>query len=173
LLLDGCSFSEQIGDVRFRGFLVDMNILFEKFVTQAFIKKSRKIPGIPLMIGWQDSSLLSDPGSIHKLTIKPDITVRLPAGLISIVDAKYKKAVASYENHDFYQVISYATGLGCPKTHLVYPASEQELEETVGIRNTNITVGVHRVDLENPNCFENVESVAESVLKQCSANFLS
>jgi hypothetical protein len=40
-----------------------------------------------------------------------------------------KKAVAGYENHDFYQVISCATGLDCPKTHLVYPASEQELDE--------------------------------------------
>jgi 5-methylcytosine-specific restriction endonuclease McrBC regulatory subunit McrC len=104
------------------------------------------------------------------LTIKPDITVRMPKGLISIIDAKYKKAVAAYENHDFYQEISYATGLSCPKTHLVYPASEQALDETVGIRNTDITVGVHRVDLENPNCVENVESVAESVLKQCATN---
>lgn len=33
--------------------------------------------------------------------------------LVSIVDSKYKKAAGAYENHDFYQVISYATGLAC------------------------------------------------------------
>jgi 5-methylcytosine-specific restriction endonuclease McrBC regulatory subunit McrC len=87
--------------------------VFEKFVTKAFITKSRKLPGA-LTIGWQDSSLLSEPGSIFKLKVKPDITVRSAEQLVSIVDAKYKKAAEAYENHDFYQVISYATGLACP-----------------------------------------------------------
>jgi hypothetical protein len=36
-----------------------------------------------------------------------------------------------------------------------------------------ITVGEHRVDFENPNCIENVESVAESVLRESTATFLS
>jgi 5-methylcytosine-specific restriction enzyme subunit McrC len=168
LLLDGCSFSEQIGDVRFRGFLIDMNVLFEKFVTKAFITKSRKLSGIPLAIGWQDSSLLSEPGSIYKLKVKPDITVRSAEQLISIVDAKYKKAVGAYENHDFYQVISYATGLACPRTHLIYPANEQEQDETIEIRESDITVGVHRIDLEDPKCVENAEQVAESILREYS-----
>jgi 5-methylcytosine-specific restriction enzyme subunit McrC len=169
LLLDGCSFSEQVGDVRFRGFLIDMNVLFEKFVTNAFIKMGRKLPGMPLTIGSQDSTLLSQPGSIYRLKIKPDITVRAAEKLASIVDAKYKKAAGAYENHDFYQVISYATGLACPRTHLIYPATEQERDETIGIRETNITVGVHRIDLEDPNCVENAERVAESVLLEYSA----
>jgi len=78
--------------------------VFEKFVTKAFITKSRKLPGA-LTIGWQDSSLLSEPGSIYKLKVKPDITVRSAEQLVSIVDAKYKKAAGAYENHDFYQVI--------------------------------------------------------------------
>jgi 5-methylcytosine-specific restriction enzyme subunit McrC len=171
LLLDGCSFSEQIGDVRFRGFLIDMNVLFEKFVTKAFITKGKKLAG--LAIGWQDSSLLSEPGSIYKLKVKPDITVRTAEKLVSIVDAKYKKAAGAYENHDFYQVISYATGLACPRTHLVYPATEQERDETIGIRETNITVGVHRIDLEDPRCVENAEKVAETVLREYSTKLLN
>lgn len=147
-----------------------MNVLFEKFVTKAFITKSRKLAGEPLAIGWQDSSLLSEPGSIHKLKVKPDITVRADEKLVSIIDAKYKKAAGAYENHDFYQVISYATGLACPRTHLIYPATEQERDETIGIRETNITVGVHRIDLEDPKCVENAEQVAESVLGECSTH---
>ena len=146
--------------------------VFEKFVTKAFITKSRKLPGA-LTIGWQDSSLLSEPGSIFKLKVKPDITVRSAEQLVSIVDAKYKKAAEAYENHDFYQVISYATGLACPTTHLIYPASEQEQDETIGIRQTNITVGVHRIDLEDPKCVENAEEVAESVLQEYSAKLLN
>ena len=77
-----------------------------------------------------------------------------------------EQAAGAYENHDFYQVISYATGLSCPRTHLIYPATEQERNETIGIRETNITVGVHRIDLEDPKCVENAEKVAESVLRQ-------
>jgi hypothetical protein len=71
-------------------------------------------------------------------------------------------------NHDFYQVVSYATGLACPRTHLIYPASEQEQEETVRIRQTNITVGLHRIDLEDPKCIENAEKAAESILREYS-----
>jgi 5-methylcytosine-specific restriction enzyme subunit McrC len=167
LLLDGCSFSEQVGDVRFRGFLIDMNVLFEKFVTKAFITISRKLSEVSLTVGWQDSSLLSQPGSIYKLKAKPDITVRAAEKLVSIIDAKYKRAAGAYENHDFYQVISYATGLGCPRTHLVYPSAEQERNDTIAIRETDITVEVHRIDLEDPNCVENAEKVAESVLRAC------
>src|SRR6266850_7425000 len=36
LFLDGSSISEKAGDIKFHGFLLDMNNLFERFVTQAF-----------------------------------------------------------------------------------------------------------------------------------------
>jgi 5-methylcytosine-specific restriction endonuclease McrBC regulatory subunit McrC len=78
-----------------------MNVLFEKFVTKAFITMGRKLPGMRLTIGWQDSSLLSQPGSIYKLKVKPDITLRAAEKLVWIVDAEYKRAAGAYENHDF------------------------------------------------------------------------
>lgn len=69
--------------------------------------------------------------------------------------------------------MTYATGLACPRTHLIYPATEQERDETIGIRETNITVGVHRIDLEDPKCIENAEGVAESVLREYSTKLLN
>jgi hypothetical protein len=62
--------------------------VFEKFVTKAFITKNRKLSGMPLTIGWQDFYLLSELGSIYKLKVNPDITVRAADNLVSIVDAK-------------------------------------------------------------------------------------
>jgi murein L,D-transpeptidase YafK len=38
-------------------------------------------------------------GSIYKLKVKPDITVRSAEQLVSIVDAKYKKAAGAYPLH--------------------------------------------------------------------------
>jgi hypothetical protein len=39
-------------------------------------------------LGGQDSYLLAELGSIYKLKVKPDITVRAADHLVSIVDAK-------------------------------------------------------------------------------------
>ena len=48
--------------------------VFEKIVTKAFIMKSRKLPGVPLTTGWQDPSLLSEPGSVRiRNPVKPSM----------------------------------------------------------------------------------------------------
>jgi len=62
--------------------------VFEKFVTKAFITKNRKLSGMPLTIGGQDSYLLLELGSIYKLKVNPDTTVRAADHLVSIGDAK-------------------------------------------------------------------------------------
>jgi len=63
-------------------------LVFGKFVTKAFITKNRKLSGMPLTLGWQDSYILSELGSIYKLNVSPDIAVRAADHLVSIGDAK-------------------------------------------------------------------------------------
>jgi 5-methylcytosine-specific restriction endonuclease McrBC regulatory subunit McrC len=164
LLLEGCSISELLEEIPFRGFLLDINKLFEKFVERAFIIAAK---GMNLEITLQEGSYLSDYPSGNRIQICPDVVVKSLGKCLSIVDAKYKRTDGSCKNHDFCQVLSYATALNCLDTRLFYPASEYDIEESLWIRNSSITVHIHRIDIEDRGCVHLAEKAAREVLLEC------
>ncbi|WP_330460406.1 McrC family protein [Streptomyces sp. NBC_00820] len=104
------------------GFLLDMNKLFEDFVTVG-LREALREHGL--------TARLQDPHHLdvaRRVRIRPDLVVRTNDGRtpLSVVDAKYKIEKADgLLNADLYQVLAYATALGLREAHLVYAAGRQ------------------------------------------------
>lgn len=104
------------------GFLLDMNKLFEDFVTVA-LREALREHGL--------TARLQDPHHLDTarlVGIRPDLVVRTPDGRtpLAVVDAKYKVEKADgLHNADLYQALAYATVLGLREAHLVYAAGRR------------------------------------------------
>ncbi|MFF3285632.1 McrC family protein [Streptomyces sp. NPDC003023] len=104
------------------GFLLDMNKLFEDFVTGA-LREALQEHGLTGRL--QDSHHFDAAGLVR---IRPDFVVRTGDGRtpLAVVDAKYKVEKADGQhNADLYQALAYATVLGLREAHLVYAAGRQ------------------------------------------------
>ncbi|MFD7232473.1 McrC family protein [Streptomyces sp. NPDC059881] len=104
------------------GFLLDMNKLFEDFVTVA-LREALREHGLAARL--QDPHHLDAAGLVR---IRPDLVVRTGDGRtpLAVVDAKYKVEKADgLLNADLYQALAYATVLSLPEAHLVYAAGPQ------------------------------------------------
>ncbi|CAM5254743.1 hypothetical protein SALBM217S_08812 [Streptomyces griseoloalbus] len=98
------------------GFLIDMNQLFEDFVTVA-LSEALKEHGLTARL--QDTHHLDTAGLVR---IRPDLVVRTRDGRtpVAVVDAKYKVEKGDGRlNADLYQALAYATVLGLREAHLV------------------------------------------------------
>jgi 5-methylcytosine-specific restriction enzyme subunit McrC len=159
IFLTCSSISEGVGDFGFRGFLLDMNRLFEQFVEKTFktaLRRSR------LVLQCQEPMPLSL--SIGAPNIKPDIVVRRGAEVAVVVDAKYKRDEGAPQNHDIYQVIAYGTILQCPDVYLLYPKTEIDSERDIAVLNSPIVVKTRRVDISTPKAVWEAESLARAVI---------
>jgi 5-methylcytosine-specific restriction enzyme subunit McrC len=170
LFLDGLSISEKAGDIEFRGFLLDMNNLFERFVTQAFKSCSA---GAEFSIVAQEDNELSDAISAQDISICPDVLARRGDQVVAVIDAKYKRIVGAYKNHDLYQMVSYGTALGCSFTYLYYPATESEFQGSIFVKNSPIAIEIKCIDIESKRCVELAEASANDLLRQHSLRNLS
>ncbi|MEU7305394.1 restriction endonuclease [Streptomyces sp. NPDC007206] len=104
------------------GFLLDMNQLFEDFVTVA-LREALREHGLTARL--QHSHHLDTAGLVR---IRPDLVVRTGDGRtpVAVVDAKYKVEKADgLHNADLYQALAYATVLGLREAHLVYAAGRR------------------------------------------------
>lgn len=161
LFLDLMSFSEKTGDVSFRGFVLNMNDLFEKYVTQAFLAHSRKFEIVD-----QKYSILFEDRSAQ---IKPDLLILANGKPVAVADAKYKRIKEDeFKNYDVYQMISYATALGVPFAFLIYPDSEFESDWNAQVRHSPIRVFIQTVSLSRAEISmrEQARVLAQSVLQQ-------
>jgi 5-methylcytosine-specific restriction enzyme subunit McrC len=104
------------------GFLLDMNKLFEDFVTVA-LREAVREHGLTARL--QDPHHLDMAGLVR---MRPDLVVRTGDGRtpVAVVDAKYKVEKADgLLNADLYQALAYATVLGLGEAHLVYAAGRR------------------------------------------------
>lgn len=104
------------------GFLLDMNTLFEDFVTVG-LREALREHGLTARL--QDPHHLDVAGRVR---IRPDLVVRTGDGRtpLAVVDAKYKVGKADgLLNADLYQALAYATALCLPEAHLVYAAGRR------------------------------------------------
>jgi 5-methylcytosine-specific restriction enzyme subunit McrC len=132
------------------GFLLDMNKVFEDFVTVA-LREALRERGLTAYL--QDPHHLDTAG---KVKIRPDLVARTGDGrtALAVVDAKYKVEKADgLLNADLYQALAYATVLGLPEAHLVYAAGRQperfhEIRgSTAGPGGRGIRLYLHSLDL--------------------------
>ncbi|MFE7115020.1 McrC family protein [Streptomyces sp. NPDC057654] len=146
-VLRSTSPEHRTGPLALDGFLLDMNQLFEDFVTVALRKALREY-GLTARL--QDVHAL-DPGG--QVRMKPDLVVYGADGHtpVAVVDAKYKTEKShqahGYPNADLYQALAYATVLGLREAHLVYAAGRLP-ERTTEVRGTGgLRLFQHSLDL--------------------------
>ena len=120
LVLRHGAFESRRGDVRASGFLMNMNDVFQEFVTVALREKlgvsadtfkERTIPS------------LDEGGRVH---LKPDLVWRDGSHCVFVGDAKYKNLTSErIPNADLYQLLAYATALNLPGGLLIYAKGER------------------------------------------------
>ncbi|WP_328862018.1 McrC family protein [Streptomyces sp. NBC_00306] len=125
------------------GFLLDMNKLFEDFVTVG-LREALREHGLTARL--QDPHHLDVAGRVG---MRPDLVVCTGDGRtpLAVADAKYKVEKADgLLNADLYQALAYATVLGLREAHLVYAAGRQPLRYHE-VRGTAVRLYQHSLDL--------------------------
>ena len=142
VILRHSAFEAARGTVRASGFLVDMNKLFQEFLTAALREELRVSVRA---FGERRIADLDEGGSVH---LKPDLVWREGRSCRFVGDAKYKRlAPAGFEHADVYQMLAYCTAAGLPSGLLVYAAGESEAG-SYKIRNAGKTIEVTSINLE-------------------------
>jgi len=141
-ILDSCSVSSAFGDRRFYSFLVDMNKLFERFVTEIIIEGLKGCAGISTKK--QDQKALDVGGHVD---VRPDVVLLGAGRTLLVLDAKYKRLeTEETRNTDVYQVLAYCKAFGCDLAGLIYPSWEGR-GGTLAIRNSDIRIEHVLIDL--------------------------
>ena len=144
LILLHSEFESFRGEVRASGFLIDMNVLFEEFVTQA-LREALNVSESTLCA---QKDVRFDEES--KVWLKPDLSW-WDGGVCTFVgDAKYKNISGkSAPNADLYQLLAYATALDLPGGLLIYAKGEAKLA-SYKVLHTDKWLEVAEVDLSQP-----------------------
>ena len=142
LILQHGAFDSGRGAVRASGFLMDMNVVFQEFVTQALREALAVSPDVFLEKRIPD---LDDEGRIH---LRPDLTWWDGGSCIFVGDAKYKNVSGerSIPNADLYQLLAYTTALDLLGGVLIYALGEAD-PTTYLIRHTGKRLQVAALDL--------------------------
>ena len=144
LILRHGHFESDRGDVRATGFLMDMNVVFQEFVTVA-LRESLELTDGAFQERW--ISTLDEDGCVH---LKPDLVWREGSNYLFVGDAKYKKIEDHRApNADLYQLLAYATALNLPGGILIYAEGEGE-PATHTIRHSGKRLTVETLNLSKP-----------------------
>ena len=122
LILRHSAFESGRGNVRASGFLIDMNAVFQEFVTEALRQalgvSSRQFTERPI-------PSLDEGNRVH---LRPDFTWWDGASCIFVGDAKYKNVSTDpVPNNDLYQLLAYVTALDLPGGLLIYAKGEADV----------------------------------------------
>ena len=110
LILRHGAFESARGTVRASGFLMDMNVVFQEFVTQAL---RDELQTSAAAFGEKPISSLDYTNGIH---LRPDLTWREGGRCVFVGDVKYKRIVDDrVPNADLYQLLAYATAEDLPE----------------------------------------------------------
>ena len=122
LILRHSAFESERGQVRASGFLVDMNRLFQEFLTVAL----QEALGVSERVfGEYAIPSLDKEGMVH---LRPDLVWRDGASCIFVGDAKYKNITGkSVPEDDLYQMLAYITALDLSAGLLVYAQGEADV----------------------------------------------
>ena len=141
LILRHSAFESERGTARAAGFLMDMNTLFQEFVTVAL----REALGVSEQVFVEKKiDTLDDDGKIH---LRPDLTWWHGRDCQFVGDAKYKGIEnESVPNADLYQLLAYVTALNLPGGLLIYAQGKAETA-TYTVRNSGRRLEVAALNL--------------------------
>ena len=141
LILRHSEFEARRGVTRASGFLVDMNVLFQEFVTVAL----REALGVSVRsFGEHNIPSLDKSGNVH---LRPDLVWRVGSSCVFVGDAKYKNiSDKAVPESDIYQMLAYITALDLPSGLLVYAKDEAE-SRVYRVRHSGKAIEVASLDL--------------------------
>ena len=140
LILQHGGFEADRGEVRASGFLMDMNRVFQEFVTVAL---REKLGVSERVFGERRIGSLDEEGGVQ---LKPDLTWRDGSRCTFVGDVKYKRIDAGIPNADLYQLLAYATAVDLPGGLLIYAKGERE-PATHTVRHSGKRLEVAALDL--------------------------
>ena len=115
LVLANLTLQDAVGETQASSFMLDMNKLFERFVTE---RLRRALRG-RLEVKDQHQDRLDEE---RTLTIRPDLLFRSGGSPRFVADIKYKLTddAAGGRHPDYYQLLAYTTALDLPEGALIY-----------------------------------------------------
>ena len=152
LILRHGAFESGRGEVRAQGFLMDMNVVFQEFLTVAL----REVLGV------SESAFkeryINELDEEERIRLKPDLVWREGSYYRFIGDAKYKLINDKrFPNADMYQMLAYLTASGLSSGMLIYAKDETE-EISYRVRNSGKELHVITLDLSG-----NLDDILERV----------
>lgn len=146
LILTSISLDLGAGPAKGCAFLIDMNVVFERFVRSAL--------RTPLCV---DKAKFPDRAPAARLDqagvvpLKPDLCLVGERRVLWVGDVKYKRLPSTtYQNADLYQLLAYAVALGLPGGTLVYAADKGVSAATHIVVQNNKRLEVVALDLCAP-----------------------
>ena len=138
LVLENLTLQDAIGETQASSFMVDMNQLFERFVTE---RLRRALRG-RLAVKAQQTSYLD---AERRVAIRPDLTFGSSGSTRFVADIKYKLTDDSADgpNADLYQLLAYTTALDLPEGMLIYCLDADEADSE---SRTSSTLGANFAD---------------------------
>jgi 5-methylcytosine-specific restriction enzyme subunit McrC len=146
LIIEGVSIDLRDGPSCGSSFLVDMNVVFERFLRRslrsALDLDEASFPDRP-------PRLQLDVGG--RVSLAPDLCVVRDSRVTWIGDAKYKRLPPSaYQNADLYQLLAYAIATGLPNGTLIYAADAGVNAGNYIVRNAGKVLRAISIDLAAP-----------------------
>ena len=162
LVLRHSPFETDRGDVRAPGFLIDMNRVFQDFVTQV-LREELQVSERTFRSDHRVSGLYLDDAEC--VPLKPDLSWWDGATCTFVGDAKYKRITdASVPNADIYQLLAYATALDLPGGLLIYAQGEAE-QAAYRVRHAGKLLEIAALDLSGTidDLLERIGALAQKV----------
>jgi 5-methylcytosine-specific restriction enzyme subunit McrC len=143
-ILQGGGAADRHGADPVSSFLLDMNQLFEDFVTRAV---AAALPHMDVTA--QARQPLGRDGAVM---MKPDIEIARDGRTIAVADCKYKILDDELaRSPDYYQMLAYATSYGLDEARLLYARGPSDLVlRDVAVRNSPIRLRTLSFDLTAP-----------------------
>ena len=145
LLLENLTLADQRGQHAASSFVVDMNRLFENFVTQ---RLRRALRG-HLEVRSQSNRHLD---TRQQVPIRPDLVFRKQGHEVYVADIKYKLTDdALARTSDYYQLLAYTTAMDLPEGVLIYCLADGGVpERTITVRHAGKLLHTLAIDLSGP-----------------------
>jgi 5-methylcytosine-specific restriction enzyme subunit McrC len=141
LLVNRLSVRSDVGETSSNTFLLNMNDLFEKWVTRRLAEHVRDVQ----VVAQHGVSL----GAGREISMNPDITFWCDRKVVAVADCKYKLMHdGDGRNADYYQALAYATAYDLRDAWLIYARFPGDATgSSVRVRNTNRSLHTVGIDL--------------------------
>lgn len=160
-VLRSASLDLGVGGTRGSAFLIDMNIVFEKFVRSALrVSLDANLARFP------ERSPVLRLDEAGFVPLKPDLCLLADGRIVWVGDAKYKQLpVGGYRNADLYQILAYAVALNLPGGTLVYAADKGVSTAEHVVMHADKRLRVVALDLQAPHIkvLQQISSLANEV----------